>query len=98
MLQYLRMGGLIAAATLAFFIYSWGSEVITNYGRMAAQIERLQRDNTLILSRVDSYKTLLERRDAAIAASRCAEAIRSMIKNPDTIPRPSTPFVPGGGG
>lgn len=98
MLQYLRFGGLIAGAAVAFLVYSWGAQIITNYGQMAAQIERLQRDNTLILSRVDSYKTLLERRDAAIAASRCAEAIRAMIKNPDTIPRPSTPFVPGGGG
>lgn len=95
---WLKMAGIGILAGGVFFVYSWGSQIIDNYSAMSAKIATLQRDNALITSRVDSYKILLQRRDDAIAASRCAEAIQKMVKNPDTIPRKTDPFTPGGGG
>jgi hypothetical protein len=97
-LSYLRSGLLIAALFGGYLVYSWGHEIINNYSAMSAEIATLKRDKALITSRIDSYKTLLERRDAAIAASKCATSIQNMIKNPDTIPRKQDPFTPGGGG
>lgn len=97
-LGWIRMAGIGMLAGALFFIYSWGSQIITNYGNMASEIAMLKRSNALINSRVNSYKILMERRDAAIAASRCAESIQKMVKNPDTIPRKTDPFVPGSGG
>lgn len=97
-LSYLRTGVAVAALFAGYLVYSWGHEIISNYSAMSAEIATLKRDKALISSRIDSYKTLLERRDAAISASRCAEAIQHMIKNPDTIPRKQDPFNPGGGG
>lgn len=97
-LGYLKMAGGVVAIAALWLVYSWGSEIITNYGNMASEIATLKRDKALITSRVDSYKILLARRDDAIAASKCASAIRAMIKDPDTIPRKSDPFNPNTGG
>ena len=91
-LSYLRLGLSAALLVGLWFAYGWGSEVISNYGGMAAKIERLERDKKLIESRVASYQTLLARRDAAIDASRCKDTIRDMVKNPDKIPTPWDPF------
>lgn len=91
-LTYLRLGAYAAIAVTLWFAYGWGSEIIGNYGAMAAKIERLERDKALIDSRVKSYQTLLARRDAAIAASACKEKIEYWVKHPDEIPVPWDPF------
>jgi hypothetical protein len=81
-----------------WFVYGWGSQVVENYGAMAKTIQRLERDKALIESRVDSYKTLLARRDAAIAASNCKAKIEYYVKNPEKLPQKSNPFQSEGGG
>lgn len=97
-LGYIKIGALIGVAAVTWFAYGWGKQIIDNYGEMAAKIERLERDKALIESRVESYKTLLARRDAAIAASRCEEQIKKFIKDPSLIFDPKKPFSPDQGG
>jgi hypothetical protein len=94
----LRMLPYAALGLAIWFAYGWGSQIIQNYSDMAMQIERLERDKKLIDSRVESYKTLLARRDAAIAASTCKAKIEYLIKNPDKIPSTKSPFPTDGGG
>ena len=91
-LSYIRLGLSAAVLIGLWFAYGWGMEVISNYGEMAAKIEKLERDNKLIESRVASYKTLLARRDAAIEANTCKDRIQYMIKHPDEIPTKWDPF------
>lgn len=91
-LSYIRLGIIGALLVAGWFAYGWGSQVISNYGGMAAKIERLERDKALIESRVKSYQTLMARRDAAIEASRCKDQIQHWVKNPDEIPTPFDPF------
>lgn len=88
----LRMYAFVGLALGAWFIYGWGSEVISNYGNMAKKIERLEHENKLITSRVASYQTLLARRNSAIAASKCKVQIEKWIKDPDLIPGQVNPF------
>lgn len=88
----LKSAALVALLVAGWFVYSWGFEVIARYTEMPAKIERLERDNRLIESRVASLRTLMARRDAAIAASRCKTQIQTWIKNPDSIPTPFDPF------
>lgn len=88
----------MALAVGAWFLYGWGNMIIQNYSDMQASITRLERDKTLITSRVASYQTLLARRDAAIEASKCKAQIKAWIKDPDTIPNSKNPFDPNSGG
>lgn len=97
-LGYVKIGVLVVVGAIMWFAYGWGKQIINNYGEMAAKIERLERDKALIDSRIDSYKTLLARRDAAIAASRCEEQIKKFIKDPSLIFDPKKPFSPEHGG
>lgn len=87
-----RLVLLVGTAFAGFLMYSWGFEVIKRYTEMPAKIQQLERDKTLITSRVASYQTLLARRDAAIAASQCKKQIEHWVKNPDEIPTKFDPF------
>lgn len=98
MLAYLKLTAFLATLVAGYFAYGWGSQIIENYGAMSAKIALLERDKLLITSRVDSYKTLLARRDAAIAGSKCVRQIEGFLKNPDTIPKKLTPFNADNGG
>lgn len=87
-----KLTALGLSAIALYFAYGWGKQVIDNYSGMAAKIATLERDKRNIESRVASYQTLLARRDAAIAASKCKVQIETWVKNPDTIPTPFDPF------
>lgn len=87
-----RLLGMAAIAVSLWFAYGWGSQIISNYSRMQAEITTLRRDKALIETRVTSLRTLLARRDAAIAASSCKAQIEHWIKNPDQIPTKFDPF------
>lgn len=89
---YLRLFGLVGSAIALWFVYGWGSQIITNYTEMPKRIQQLERDKALIESRVKSYQTLMARRDAAIEASKCKEQIQHWVKNPDEIPTKFDPF------
>lgn len=91
-LLYGRLIAFGVMALAAWFAYGWGLQVIDNYTEMPKKIERLERDKALIESRVKSYQTLMARRDAAIAASKCKDTIQHWVKNPDEIPTPFDPF------
>lgn len=92
MLLYIRLAALAGVAAIAWFAYGWGLQVIGTYNDNIAKIERLERNNRLIESRVKSYMTLIARRDAAIAASKCKAQIEHWLKNPDEIPTKFNPF------
>lgn len=89
---YLRLFGLVGSAIALWFVYGWGSQIITNYTEMPKRIQQLERDKALIESRVKSYQTLMARRDAAIEASKCKEQIQYWVKNPDEMPTKFDPF------
>lgn len=88
----IRMIGLVAVAIAVWYGYGWGKQIISNYTEMPKTIERLERDKKLLNSRVESYRTLNARRDAAIAASKCKVQIEYWLKNPDEIPTKFDPF------
>lgn len=92
MLIWVRLIGLAGTALAIWFAYGWGSQIINNYTEMPKKIERLERDLKLVNSRVSSYRTLLGRRDAAIAASKCKVQIEYWVKNPNEIPTKFDPF------
>lgn len=77
---------------VALFAYGWGSQVINSYSSFAANNALLQRQLTLQQSREKSLRTLLERRNQAIAASKCKDQIERWVKDPDSIPKPFDPF------
>lgn len=89
---YLRLIGIAGMGLLAWFAYGWGWNIYTNHIGMAAKIERLERNNRLINSRVTSYQTLIARHKAAAAASKCKAQIEHWVKNPDEIPTKFDPF------
>lgn len=92
MLIWGRLAAFGAAGLAIWFAYGWGHQIIANYTEMPRRIERLERDKALISTRIASYKTLLARRDAAIAASNCKVQIERWVKNPDEIPTKFDPF------
>lgn len=85
---------LLLVGTLVGGWFVWGvvNNAISEYGRTHQELAMCKRDKALIESRVDSWKALKERRDEAIAASRCKDQIQHWIKNPDEIPKPFNPF------
>lgn len=98
MFSSIKIGLLLAAVVGGWFLYGWGSQVVANYGAMAAKIERLQRDAALRETRLASRQTMIERRDAAIDASKCKAQIRAWIKDPDMLPGfRKDPFTPNAG-
>jgi hypothetical protein len=97
MLFWLRLLPYGIAALGAWYVYGWGSQVIENYGAMQRKIERLERDKSLIESRVASYQTITQRYKDAIAASQCRTRIEYLVKNPELLKKPN-PFPTEGGG
>lgn len=81
----LPLGVIVAAG-------SFGYGFVHNYKEMAGQIVTLQRDLALRDGREASQRRMIDRRDAAIAASQCAAQIQKWVKNPDDIPVPFNPF------
>jgi len=83
---------ILGPVVIVGLIYGWGSDVINRYSEMPKRIEQLERDKSLIESRVASLRTLMARRDAAIEASKCKAQIKDWIRNPDKIPTAFDPF------
>lgn len=74
--------------------YSAGAirDFVNKVDTQAATIQRLERDKSLRIAREAAHRLQLQRRDEAIAASKCAKTITGWVKNPDTLPRKFTPF------
>jgi hypothetical protein len=82
---------IIPFAIVAFF-GSFGWSFVTKYQQMSGQIVQLQHDIELRDGREASFRRMLDRRDAAIGASKCNEQIQDWVKNPDKIPKAFNPF------
>lgn len=82
---------LIPVVVVAFF-GSMGWNFVTKYQQMSGQIVTLQHDIDLRDGREASFRRMLDRRDAAINASKCKVQIQNWVKNPDNIPKPFNPF------
>lgn len=88
----LRALAAVAALFMAYLVYGWGANIVNTYNNNIARVTELERDNKRIESRVASLRTLIARRDAAIAASKCSAQIGRWLKNPDEIPTKFDPF------
>lgn len=79
-------------AAIALFIGGAGYSLVTNYSSQAAQLQQAQYDAELIKRKLESYTRMVDRRDAAISASKCADQIKHWVSNPDEIPKKFDPF------
>lgn len=77
----------VAAAILLFF-FGGGRAVVNNYTELASEQGRLTRELARTNSTLDSYKRMVERRDAAIENSKCKVAIKGWVSHPETLPVP----------
>lgn len=76
---------------LAFIVVaSFGWSFANNYMKMSAEIARLEHAISLREARELSHLRMIERRNDAIAASKCKQQIEHWVRNPDEIPRPLT--------
>ncbi len=82
---------LIPVAILVF-LGGFGWNFVTSIKDQAATITQLQHQVDLDKGTLDSYKRMVDRRDAAIKASKCSVQIAAWVKNPDSIPVPFNPF------
>jgi hypothetical protein len=69
-----------------------GYQVVENYTQLSGQIQKLQDEKRLWEGRENSHKRMIDRRDAAIEASKCAVVIKEWIRKPESIPEKFDPF------
>jgi len=81
-----------APLALLFFAYTFGTSYVTQFSQLSSQVANLKRDLALRDGREASFRRMIDRRDAAIDASKCKVEIRKWVNNPDTIPRAFNPF------
>jgi hypothetical protein len=77
---------------VAWIIYDFGSSFVHNYQELNSKAATYENRIRLLEARDLSSKRMLERRDAAIAASKCSAQIKKWISNPDDIPQKFRPF------
>lgn len=82
-------GGLGIAALFAVSLAHWLPAHISDLSRQLAE-EKHQVE--LIDARATAYQRGNERRDAAIAASKCKDQIQYWVRHPDEIPGQFDPF------
>jgi hypothetical protein len=91
-LSYTKMTIGALGLLAVYLVYSTGQSIVTRYTTMSGTIEQLSHENKMITARLESYQQRIDRRDQAIAASRCSEIIKDMVKHPENIPTPFDPF------
>lgn len=84
---------LIAIASGAWIIYDFGSTFVKNYTNFSAQVAKLNNDVRLRDARLTSMQRQVDRRNEAIAASKCATEIQRWINFPNEIPKKFDPFT-----
>lgn len=77
---------------IGLFVAGGGWSIVSNYTGMSGTIAELKRDKDLLDARLAAYQRMLDRRNAAINASKCAPEINDWVRNPDKLPRPFKPF------
>lgn len=74
-----------------WIIYDFGSSWVRSYQSAHDAAAQCKNERRLRDARELSYKRMLERRDEAIAASKCSAQIKKWISNPDQIPKKFDP-------
>jgi hypothetical protein len=97
-LQMIQFGGYALVTFAAFAGGTFGWTFATNYKKMAQEVAELKDKIELIEGREVSYRRMIDRRDAAIKASKCAAQIQDWVSNPDKIPKPFDPHNQSLGG
>jgi hypothetical protein len=69
-----------------------GYQVVQNYTQLSGQIAELKDEKRLWEGRENAHRRMIERRDAAIEASKCSVVIKEWIRKPDSIPEKFEPF------
>lgn len=82
-------GGLAAGLLL---LWSWGSAWLGDYRELVEQLAAVRREKSLDDGRIASYRRMIDRRDAAIDASRCKAQIKEWVSHPENLPVPFDPF------
>ena len=90
---YLYLG----LAVALWFVYGWGSSIISTYNSNIVLVTKLQRDAALRESRLASKQAVIERQRAAIDASKCKAQIDKLLKDPDLLKKRDV-FNPDSGG
>ena len=88
----IRLLILVGSLVGGWFLWGVANNWISEFGMAHQNLAMCKRDKALIESRVESLRVLKDRRDEAIAASRCKSQIQHWIKNPDEITKPFNPF------
>ena len=84
----------IVLGFVGLFVAGGGWSIVSNYTGMSGKIATLQHDKDLLDARLASYQRMLDRRNAAINASKCSPEINDWVRNPDKLPKPFRPFEP----
>ncbi len=77
---------------VALFVWGAGQTYVKTYNANIQKVVELQREVDKRDGRLASYLRMIERRDAAIKASKCAPQIDKWVRNPEEIPKPFEPF------
>lgn len=93
-LQLFALAVLVVLGGVAYFVVSGMSYDI---GQKATQISELKRTVDKLEARALAEAGRIDRRDKAIAQSKCADTIQDWIKHPEKIPEPFDPFNQLGG-
>jgi hypothetical protein len=77
---------------ITLFVASFGYSLVTNYNGLVSREWALTHDLQIAQGKLDSYKRMVDRRDAAVKASKCKTQITYWITHPDEIPKEFRPF------
>ena len=97
-LGYLQLFVLAVLVTLGGVAYFVVSGMSYELGQKATTISELNRKVEKLEAKALAEAGRIDRRDKAIAQSKCAETIQDWIKHPEKIPEPFDPFNRENGG
>lgn len=83
-----RIGVIVALLIVVSSAWSYASKLAD----VQQELDRVNHELALQRGRDESYKRMIDRRDAAIGASKCKDQITHWVRNPDEIPQPFDPF------
>lgn len=88
-LKIVFYGG-IASVLVYAAVLAWSTA--SNIADLSKQLTEAQHELALRDARETSMQRMLDRRDAAIGASKCTDQIKYWLTHPDEIPKPFQPF------
>lgn len=75
-----------AVGVAVFLAWSFVTSFSGDYRAAIEENARLRHEASLTASREASHRRMIDRRDAAISASKCAVQIKRWVSHPDEIP------------